>query len=64
MDMVVFEIQLKTFILIFKIKGNKKGPINRWDFETNEEYGNYMSNREALPRWEFFITNIFLYMFI
>lgn len=30
--------------------GNKKGPLNRWDFDTNEEYGNYMSNKEALPK--------------
>lgn len=30
--------------------GNKKGPMGRWDFETQEEYGDYMSNREALPK--------------
>ena len=30
--------------------GNKKGPVNRWDFDTNEEYSDYMSNREALPK--------------
>ncbi|RNA28418.1 Red [Brachionus plicatilis] len=33
--------------------GNKKGPVNRWDFDTNEEYGNYMSNKEALPKAAF-----------
>lgn len=30
--------------------GNKKGPVGRWDFETQEEYGDYMSNLEAMPR--------------
>lgn len=33
--------------------GSKKGPVNRWDFETNEEYTNYMSTREALPKAAF-----------
>lgn len=37
--------------------GNKKGPINRWDFDTNEEYGNYMSNKEALPKYFFKLNN-------
>nr|CDS17820.1 Protein Red [Echinococcus granulosus] len=30
--------------------GNKKGPVGRWDFETQEEYGDYMSSLEAMPR--------------
>ncbi|GIX79851.1 protein Red [Caerostris extrusa] len=30
--------------------GNKKGPIGRWDFDTAEEYSEYMSNKEALPK--------------
>ena len=30
--------------------GNKKGPVSRWDFETQEEYSDYMSNKEALPK--------------
>ncbi|VDD74142.1 unnamed protein product [Mesocestoides corti] len=30
--------------------GNKKGPIGRWDFETQEEYGDYMSSLEAMPK--------------
>uniref|UniRef100_A0A0X3PLG3 Protein Red n=1 Tax=Schistocephalus solidus TaxID=70667 RepID=A0A0X3PLG3_SCHSO len=33
--------------------GNKKGPIGRWDFETQEEYGEYMSNKEAMPKAAF-----------
>jgi IK cytokine len=33
--------------------GNKKGPVNRWDFDTNEEYTEYMSNREAMPKAAF-----------
>jgi len=33
--------------------GNKKGPIGRWDFDTQEEYGNYMNQKEALPKAAF-----------
>lgn len=31
-------------------QGNKKGPVGRWDFETQEEYSDYMANKEALPK--------------
>lgn len=34
-------------------KGNKKGPIGRWDFDTPEEYSDYMSTKEALPKAAF-----------
>ena len=30
--------------------GNKKGPVGRWDFDTAEEYGEYMNKKEALPK--------------
>ncbi|KAJ9589620.1 hypothetical protein L9F63_017205 [Diploptera punctata] len=33
--------------------GNKKGPIGRWDFDTQEEYSDYMNNKEALPKAAF-----------
>lgn len=33
--------------------GNKKGPIGRWDFDTQEEYSAYMSTKEALPKAAF-----------
>jgi hypothetical protein len=33
--------------------GNKKGPVGRWDFDTAEEYADYMSNKEALPKAAF-----------
>ncbi|XP_077983588.1 protein Red-like [Glandiceps talaboti] len=33
--------------------GNKKGPIGRWDFDTQEEYSHYMNNKEALPKAAF-----------
>uniref|UniRef100_A0A182NNA6 RED-like N-terminal domain-containing protein n=1 Tax=Anopheles dirus TaxID=7168 RepID=A0A182NNA6_9DIPT len=33
--------------------GNKKGPIGRWDFDTQEEYSEYMSSKEALPKAAF-----------
>ncbi|KAG2456122.1 RED protein, partial [Polypterus senegalus] len=31
-------------------QGNKKGPLGRWDFDTQEEYSEYMNNKEALPK--------------
>lgn len=34
-------------------QGNKKGPIGRWDFDTQEEYSDYMSSKEALPKAAF-----------
>uniref|UniRef100_A0A803JS24 IK cytokine n=1 Tax=Xenopus tropicalis TaxID=8364 RepID=A0A803JS24_XENTR len=33
--------------------GNKKGPLGRWDFDTQEEYSEYMNNKEALPKAAF-----------
>lgn len=33
--------------------GNKKGPIGRWDFDTQEEYSDFMSSKEALPKAAF-----------
>lgn len=33
--------------------GNKKGPVNRWDFENDEQYQEYMSKKEALPKAAF-----------
>uniref|UniRef100_A0A6B2ECY0 Putative ik cytokine down-regulator of hla class ii n=1 Tax=Phlebotomus kandelakii TaxID=1109342 RepID=A0A6B2ECY0_9DIPT len=33
--------------------GNKKGPIGRWDFDTQEEYSDYMSTKEAMPKAAF-----------
>ncbi|KAK2185184.1 hypothetical protein NP493_243g01063 [Ridgeia piscesae] len=34
-------------------QGNKKGPVGRWDFDTQEEYSTYMANKEALPKAAF-----------
>jgi len=34
-------------------QGNKKGPVGRWDFDTQEEYSHYMSSKEALPKAAF-----------
>jgi IK cytokine len=34
-------------------QGNKKGPVGRWDFDTQEEYSDYMSKKEALPKAAF-----------
>jgi IK cytokine len=33
--------------------GKKKGTVGRWDFDTVEEYSDYMSNKEALPKAAF-----------
>ncbi|XP_062503070.1 protein Red-like [Corticium candelabrum] len=33
--------------------GNKKGPLKRWDFETEEEYREYMDQKEAMPKAAF-----------
>uniref|UniRef100_A0A1I7ZKK8 Protein Red n=1 Tax=Steinernema glaseri TaxID=37863 RepID=A0A1I7ZKK8_9BILA len=33
--------------------GNKKGPVKRWDFETQEEYEKYLNSQEALPKAAF-----------
>lgn len=43
-------------------QGNKKGPIGRWDFDTQEEYSDYMANKEALPKYGLSLssTNVFL----
>uniref|UniRef100_A0A673GU88 Protein Red-like n=1 Tax=Sinocyclocheilus rhinocerous TaxID=307959 RepID=A0A673GU88_9TELE len=34
-------------------QGNKKGPLGRWDFDTQEEYSDYMNKKEALPKAAF-----------
>lgn len=33
--------------------GSKKGPVGRWDFDTQEEYSEYMGQKEALPKAAF-----------
>jgi len=33
--------------------GNKKGPVGRWDFDTAEEYADYMGSKEAMPKAAF-----------
>ena len=30
-----------------------KGPMNRFDFDNEEDYGDYMAKREALPKAAF-----------
>lgn len=39
-----------SFVFFSFPKGNKKGPLGRWDFDTQEEYSEYMNNKEALPK--------------
>ena len=31
-------------------QGNKKGPVKRWDFDTEDDYSEYQSRREAMPK--------------
>jgi IK cytokine len=33
--------------------GSKKGPVGRWDFDTAEEYSDYMGQKEAMPKAAF-----------
>lgn len=35
------------------MQGTKKGPVNRWDFESEEAYESYQSGREAMPKAAF-----------
>ena len=56
MDMVCYIFFLSTFPLSLSLslslsQGNRKGPVKRWDFDTDEDYGNYQSSREALPKY-------------
>lgn len=46
---MLFEAMLALLVL-FIGQGNKKGPIKRWDFENEEDYNQYQSKREALPK--------------
>lgn len=55
MDMVRHLFSSVNFIIFMRFisQGNKKGPIGRWDFDTQEEYSDYMNNKEALPKAAF-----------
>lgn len=44
--------------VFFLFQGNKKGPLGRWDFDTQEEYSDYMNNKEALPKFVLFIRHL------
>ena len=59
MDMVCYIFFLSTFPLSLSLslsQGNRKGPVKRWDFDTDEDYGNYQSSREALPKYTVYCT--------
>lgn len=50
-DMAFTTVPAQVILLLSIIpQGNKKGPIKRWDFETEEDYHSYMESREALPK--------------
>ena len=53
-EMISRNFSVKLFQNVFlNLQGNKKGPIGRWDFDTAEEYADYMSSKEALPKAAF-----------
>lgn len=62
LDIVILSEQQKTPLEFFNFfpfsctvsfQGNKKGPVGRWDFDTQEEYSDYMNQREAMPKAAF-----------
>lgn len=50
-EVTTTKMNIKTGPLHFQ--GNKKGPVGRWDFDTQEEYSDYMNQREAMPKAAF-----------
>jgi len=48
--MIDINITIKALFLLYK--GNKKGPVKRWDFDTEDDYSAYQSKREALPKYK------------
>lgn len=49
--LLMHECLLNPRLSCFLLQGNKKGPLGRWDFDTQEEYSDYMNNKEALPKY-------------
>ena len=49
----LFGNALDVFHFYASSAGNKKGPVGRWDFETTEEYSDYMNTKEAMPKAAF-----------
>ena len=49
---IVTEYDHYRFIMddIIIVQGNKKGPVKRWDFDTEDAYSEYQSRREAMPK--------------
>lgn len=47
---IVAVCYIPNVIVISFLQGNKKGPVKRWDFENEEDYSQYQSKREALPK--------------
>ena len=58
MSQLFYEISKVKIVFRF-IQGNKKGPVNRWDFDTPEEYGE-VSTCTFLITFGLILTN-FLY---
>lgn len=58
MDLVSFStLPCKKWVILSSrtslFQGNKKGPVGRWDFDTQEEYADYMGKKEAMPKAAF-----------
>ena len=50
MDLVCMSCDCHVTSFIMCYQGNRKGPVKRWDFENDDDYSDYQSNREALPK--------------
>lgn len=47
---VLYSISYHWIIVDGVVQGNKKGPVKRWDFDTEDAYSEYQSRREAMPK--------------
>ena len=52
-NIIFIQFCFATHDILFFLQGNKKGPIGRWDFDTAEEYADYMGSKEAMPKAAF-----------
>ena len=40
-------------LVVINFTPNIQGPVGRWDFDNPEDYADYMSTKEALPKAAF-----------
>ena len=46
----LFHSEAVELLWVATVQGNKKGPVKRWDFDTEDAYSEYQSRREAMPK--------------